>query len=493
MAEELNTAMLASDPDAVIPRLKLTENGVTGLITSNGKVIEEANRAFMFPQFIKIVEEMKNDPTVASCLLGYRTLIGRVDWTVEAPVGATPEQLERAKFIQTCMDDMEHSWSSFITEVLTYLEYGFSVHEKVFKRRLRRNGSKYDDGLIGWKKLAPRSQATIYKWTFSDDGRDLIGLEQDVSRVEGWQKYKLTDSNGKISIPREKFLLFSCDSTRDNPEGRSILKGAYTSYKRLDLIQNQQMIGVARDLGGVPVFKIPPKYMSPDASTEDKAVYDMFIKIGNQLTTGAQSSVVIPQMFDPDAKLPVFDFSLLESKGGKAYDIAAIIRQLQDDILAAMSCSVMKLQGNSGDSFSILEGGTHLMSLHLAYRCKEIAEVLNNDLIPATFALNGWTDTELPKFKFSDFDNISLEELSKYFQRIKAVGLIETDREVLNLVRTTVGLPAKPEDAPVDWQAIGGNSSKAGQGYATATGGLNGTGNSPPSQDNSANNMDNAA
>ena len=90
MSEDSN---LKPDSDAVIPRIKLSEYGTTGLRVSNKQIYEEANRLFQYPQFIKVVNEMKkNDATVASCLLAGKTLIGRVDWSVQPPVGATDVQ-----------------------------------------------------------------------------------------------------------------------------------------------------------------------------------------------------------------------------------------------------------------------------------------------------------------------------------------------------------------------------------------------------------------
>lgn len=247
-------AALQPDSDAIVPRLKLAETGITGLRHSNKQILEEANRAFQYPQFIKIVNEMKTDATIAANLLAYRTLIGRVEWSVEPPIGATDVQKSRAEFIETCMEDMEHSWSSFITEITSYLEYGFSIQEKVFRRRLKANGSRFNDGLVGWKKLAPRSQGTISAWNFSEDGRDLLSVDQDLSGITNSSRFLIANNgNSKITIPRNKFMLFTCDSTRENPEGRSLLKGAFVAYKKLNLLQDQMMIGIARDLGGLPV------------------------------------------------------------------------------------------------------------------------------------------------------------------------------------------------------------------------------------------------
>lgn len=51
------------------------------------------------------------------------------------------------------MKDMEQLWSEFIRDVLSSNIFGFSVHEKVYRKRYKSNGSLYDDGLVGWKNF----------------------------------------------------------------------------------------------------------------------------------------------------------------------------------------------------------------------------------------------------------------------------------------------------------------------------------------------------
>ena len=76
----------------------------------------------------------------------------------------------------------------------------------------------------------------------------MLSVEQSVANLSSSVKLALSKGIGStVEIPKSKFLLFTCDSTNENPEGRSILKGAYTSYKKLQLLQDQMMIGVARD------------------------------------------------------------------------------------------------------------------------------------------------------------------------------------------------------------------------------------------------------
>jgi hypothetical protein len=227
-SNELDPTLLTSSSDAIIPRIKLGATGFSGLRTTNGYVIEEPSRAFRFPAMLKVVDEMRNNPTVATALSAYRLLMKRASWDVEAPIGASAEQIEHAKFIKTCLYDMDDSWANTVSNWFDYLEYGSHVSEKVFRRRLRKNGSKFDDGLVGLKCLSPRSRSSIQRWDFSDDGRELLGVEQTLRYMDKAYLYSdQLNGRGYIYIPRDKFLLFTADGTLGNPEGNSILKATY--------------------------------------------------------------------------------------------------------------------------------------------------------------------------------------------------------------------------------------------------------------------------
>jgi hypothetical protein len=93
-----------------------------------------------------------------------------------------------------------------------------------------------------------------------------------------------------------------------------------------------------------------------------------------------------------------------------------------------------------------------------------------------------------------DFDNLqpeSLDELGKFFQRVASTSLIEVDREVLNAVRSAVGVDPMPDDLPPQEDLLPGYASRAGDGMSKGSG--NGTSDSVASTDTSSLNVDNAA
>ena len=107
------------------------------------------------------------------------------------------------------------------------------------------------------------------------------------------------------------------------------------------------------------------------------------------------------------------------------------------------------------------------------------------------FAMNGWTDTELPKIKFSDFDEQNIDDFGKFLQRASSVGLVERTRPVLNIVNKRMGIPLRPLDEPFDETIMTGYKSNSGEGFKSATGGLNGTSNKVADEDTSVSNLEN--
>ena len=492
-----STAGLQPDPGLPIPRMSMGEQGILGLRTASKQIAEETQAAFRYPQFTCTVRDMRNNPTVGAAMNVYRMMMSRVDWCVEPPEDADEIDKARAEAIESMMSDMDVSWSTFIESVIPYLEYGFAINEIVLRRRLRRNGSKYNDGLVGLKKLAPRSQETISGWVFSEDGADLIAVEQSTANLDNPYRYQVKKGlNGVITIDREKFLLFNASATKGNPEGNSIYKNIYLAFKQLSLLQDQELLGIAKDVQGILKITIPPRYLDQNASTDDKAVVTAFQRIIDNYNAGQQRGLLVPGLPDPETKLPLFTYELMESKGLAKYDTEAVIKRLQGDILSALSVDILKLGADGTGSFSLADSKSSVLALAIDYRMREIAEVLNNHLMRTLYEMNGWDTGKMAKFCYSDIEEVSLEEFSKAIQRIFSTSAIEMDRGVMNRIREVMKFPLRPEDEELDEDhlpaTITGNASAAGKGMGIGTSG-DGTAKSATGQDRSSSNSDNSA
>ena len=94
----------------------------------------------------------ENDDVVGAILFAIEMLVRQCNWNVE-PGGDTAKDKEAAEFVESCMEDMQDTWIDTISEILSFLTYGWSFHEIVYKRRMGhtkdpRTRSKFNDGLF---------------------------------------------------------------------------------------------------------------------------------------------------------------------------------------------------------------------------------------------------------------------------------------------------------------------------------------------------------
>lgn len=489
------TKALQPDPDTSIPRMSLKETGFAALRTTmQGRILQQANMQFRYPQLIRVVEEMQYNPAVATALSTLNTLMCRAKIRIKPLIDETPVDQARREFLESVFHDMDDSWMSTMQTIATCLPYGYQVSEMVFRRRLGKNGSKFNDGLVGLAGLKHRPQNSISRWNFSEDGRDLVSISQSLHNMpNGFLFQSQMDEDGYIDIPREKFVLFRCDPKDSSPEGTSILIPAYLPYKEVTLLTEHLMRGISKDLGGIPYAQLPPRYMNPDATPEDAAVYTAVQTIITNLHQGQSSGIIFPKMLDETGN-ELFNFSILEQKTGNAYNINAVIDMLQQNILYVLGCGSISMGAVAGGSFSLQDSTTNLTALAVDFRLAEVANALTKQLIPTLFKLNGWQTDRMPCVEFSDISSVSLDEFSAYFQRIAAVGGIEITRDVLNKIREVGNFEKLPADMPVQIDklstTITGKQSNSAEGMAVGTNGQ-GTAKNPQQQDTSVANKEN--
>lgn len=463
--------------DEVIPRLKLGETGYNALRVAGGQVFEECSWELRWPWAINTFKKMSKDGTIAPALNLVEMMIARVPWTVKTPEGYEDELKEKAIFLKQNMDDMEHSWNSFIKEVVSFNRYGFDIQEKVYRKRLKANGSKYNDGRIGIKKMPQRAQDSVVGWEWDNEGRDLSGVWQEVVKPQGLNQSSyptnLQDSvyGDKVKIPRKKFLLFRNGQSKDDPNGQSPLVGCWESWKYKKAFEESEAIGVSQDMQGFKVLYLPPRYMDPNATEEDKAVFEYYKRMMRNAAVAEQSGFILPNVVDESGN-KFFEFDIVSVTGQKAFDTNAIIARYAQEILTCLFADFLSLGSNGSGSFSLAESKVSVVEMAIESKLIEIRDQLNHDLVPQLFALNGWDTTVTPYFDFGSIAKQDLDVLSKYIQRIASVGLIPQTADTINWIaeqaKMPIPFPDGEDDIEVVREKLTTYTSGAGEGQATA-------------------------
>lgn len=475
-------------------RFKLGESGYLGLNLFDGVSNEELSKELNFPNSVRTYKEMSYHPAINSPLTLYQTLISKVSWRFIPPADATEEEIRQAQIIESMMHDMEGTWREFVSDVMSAQIYGFSIHEKVYRRRTKSNGSRYDDGVIGWKKLPIRSQDTIEKFIFDSTGNEVIGVKQDISRVGSNVGRYTARKDLTVVLPANKYLHFRFGKHRGDPFGKSALRDAYMPWRYLSIIEEIESHGVAKDLSGLPVLMIPPQYLSEDATPSQKAIRAYYEQSMRNLQMNQQSAMILPMAYDPDTRQPLFKLELLSLDGKKAMDTDKIKTYYKNLIFTVLFADVLTMGQTATGSFALGQVKNSLTGSYAESLLQNIVDVLNHDLIKQTYELNGWDTSRMGSFDFEGLESDDLETYSKAAQRLGATGLIPKTLDVINHNLRAMGIDPLPSDTTEEeLQAmLTPQTTRSGDGMAQGM--PSGTGNTDGSSGNASDlNADNNA
>jgi len=419
-------------------KIRYTELGATGLRRAGGFVLEEFLPQLQGIKARQAFREMSdNDPVIGGILLAFNEVIQRLDWHIQQPEEATAEEMAAYEFIESAFHDTEEPWDATLSSILSMLIYGWSVHEIVYKIRGGKSkdpmyNSKFADGKIGWRKFAIRSQDSFFEWNFGKHGEIEGMVQSDIA-------------TGMHYIPANKWLLFRTSEWKNDPEGISMLRKAYTSWYYKKRIQEIEAIGIERDLAGLPVVYAPSEWFAADS---DEATLSSLRAVQNMVTQikrNESEGVVIPYITD-EAGNKVLTLELLSSGGSRSFDTGAIIDRYNKMIATSMLADFVLLGQGSVGSFAL--GAQKLESWQMIVEsiAKSISEVFNKYAIDKLLDLNGMTCQYPPRLVFGNVANADLSVLAPYIRTLADSGILTMDDSDLEQwAREQADMPPIPE------------------------------------------------
>ena len=405
----------------------------------NGIMYEEFLPELRGIRGVEVYKEMAdNDSTIGGILFAVENLMRQCEFTID-PAGNSAKDKEAAEFVEQCMYDMTSTWTDTLSEILSFITYGWSYHEIVYKRRMGKTkdedlSSKYDDGLIGWKRLPIRSQETLYEWRYKEGTDDLEGMVQ-----------MPPPDYGMLFIPKDKALHFVTRSRKNNPEGRSILRTAYKDWYFKKRIQEIEGIGIERDLAGFPVLKAPEGMDIWDKDDDDmKQALANAEAIITGVRRDSREGLVLPDGWE---------LQLLSSGSRRQFDTNAIINRYDTKIAMSVLADFLQIGHENVGSFALVDNKTKMFALAVGTYLDVICEVFNNQAIPRLIDINGdhfKGITDYPEMRHGDIEDANLEKIGAFLQQMAGSGLLTPDDEMEDYVRQIGNLPERKTSVPTE-------------------------------------------
>lgn len=498
-----NRVVKATSEQINTSRLRMREMGTLAFSKVQVDAERMKEQEIRWPSLICTVESMKQDATVATGLDMLYTFVEKAFKDFKVIAGESSQSKDAAKFIDYCLRNMEgQTLRQFARDAATFNEYGLSVVEKVYTQV---KTGEYA-GRFKIKKLAFRPQASLSRLNpiiYSQDGSEIIGVKQSLSAFENYTNMEggyvggVSMQMGDVIIPVNRLMLMNTGGSSAEALGVSPLVGCYRAWREKILIENLEVVGATKDMGGVIELKIPSQILNKaaiDPNSHEAEMVKGLMEDAANAHSGEQSFFMLPSdMKDNSAQ---YTMTLKGIDGmGKQYSTRDLISDRKKSILDRLGAGFINVGNDKAGSYNLSESKQTIHTQFVQRVNEIIMEALNENLVPQVLALNGirLSEEDMPTVKTGLIVDVDMEEFSKAVQRIGAVGYLPKTPEVVNKILAVMGIDMKIEDTISHedlMKMLGQDTSRAGDGM---TAGSTGTGTSKISsqRDNSSANLDN--
>jgi hypothetical protein len=403
--------------------------GWSGLRFMSGQVMEDPDIELRGKQGAEKYHEMRySDATVSAVLMALSLPIREAKWRVN-PASDAPADVQAAEFVESCLYDMSTSFDTLLTEACSMFAFGWAYLEWTLKRRLGRRpsgkaaSSAYQDGLIGFRKIALRAQTSLWEWEIDDSGG-----------IQGMWQERL--AKAPVFIPIDKALLFRTSVEGNNPEGIAVIRPAWRDYVYKREIERIEAIGLQRAMMGVPVVTLGQGASSRESSGENshEAQAETIISgmYGNKMLGVIEESEMLTFRFEsPDMTGITGDSTRVIQRKDEAIARSALASWL---LLGTRERGSYALARELGDMFFISVEGFLAM----------IAQTLSRWAVPVLFDYNVMPDvTDYPEITTSINRRVDLEAISNVINTLVGATIITPDPALEQHVRELAGLPRR--------------------------------------------------
>jgi len=402
-------------------------------------------------QRLRTYQLMLQDDSVATCFNARTMAVAKAQKRGEFKYNTNSEEsLEAKRFLEYNLNNLRGQSPLSVGLMASHMiRDGWSPFETVFEA-----GTGEWEGKWKLKKLAyihPMSLDKIKPFVVKAGGNDISHLRQLPDAFIG------NDGNGAAAfkgtvggvkeIPFNWTVYTSYSATDSQPVGSSLFDAAYIPWKEKQLLQDLTLVGVQKDMAGMPVLGAPSSLLAAAAENPEGAEAQMVEQLKANLANlhaGDQAYSMIPTDTHSESGngQRQFELKFLGIEGsGKQFDIVELVEQRKRAIYNCFSCQNMISGENGGGSYNLLEGQTSLQAHAVELDNMVVDEMWNKQIIPKLLLLNGikLKEEDVPVWKSGDVQEVSMDEYGKAVNRM--ARLLPATPAVVNHILDKLDIP----------------------------------------------------
>lgn len=359
---------------------------------------------------LETYRKMRKDPQVKACLLVLKLPLLQVDWTIQAD---SDEGKKLAAWIESRFYDMDDSIQYYLREMLTALDFGFSVSEKVWQLKTVPVDPEADSTRTE-QMIVPLKLKTY-------DPRSLtFVLDPTSGKLTGViQKQK---GGKEVTLPAQKLLIYSHEKEFGDYNGEAALRAAYKPWIIKEFLQRFWNIALER-------YGTPFMSMTMDQGGSLKKALSLMDMIKGKV------GVPLPKGYELEVH------SLANT--GISFEQAI---KYQDTQIARSMLIPDLVFGNNGDSGAYALSKTHaaFFLLRLNGISQEIGDIITKYMITDVIRYNFGEVKEFPIFKFSD---VAEDDLTAFMAIVTQLITGKVIAPTESWIRERMGIPQPDDEA----------------------------------------------
>ncbi len=422
-----NVIIVSEHPRTLLAEPDLREIGGSATSRWGSLGREEYNPALRGELGLRKMDEMRrSDATARMSLRLVKTPVLAGRWYME-PASGSKMDVEIAEYIWNNLQQMTVSFPQWLTEALSFLDFGVYAFEKVFE---------IVDGKARWRKFSPIHPLQVQEWLYDPKGGP-----------KGIKLYSDTGEQEPV-VPIRKLMVFTFDKEAGNMQGIPVLRSAYKHWYIKDTLYKIDAIQKERHGVGIPVIKLPPGFNTQDAALADEW--------GRNLRSNERAHLTLP---------PMWEVMMLKLEG-QPVNIMDSIEHHDRMILHNILANFMFDDGSGTDAKQeiFLKGTRFIADI--------VRDVVNKWAIPELVRYN-WgvaAAQSPPELRVRRIgESVDWRTISFALRNLVGAGLLVPDEPLMDWIRNELDLPrqdpktAVPQLTPqVPGSAVPSRQSTAG-------------------------------
>ncbi len=361
-------------------------------------------------QGLKVFDLMMMEDQIKAALNFKRDALLASGWEVVSPEGKE-EDWEVTQFVHRRLTAMKPSLEESLRRVLSAMQYGYSITEKMFE--VIETGE--DAGYVTITEL--KTKSPHYLRFKLDEFANILAI--------------VNDHDGKEYPPNAKFILFAYGDQLNNPYGESDLEAAYRPW--ILASNTYKWMGQYLERLGVPPWFALYNPQGLNAAQQNEL---------KRILTNAQNATAaaIPRTGKDDLEI----WTPPNTGNVQVVFVPAIEMLKKDMARALLMPGFLGITPDNLGSYARARVTFDVFMLHLAYvQAKVAGTVVRDQIVKPLVDINFATGGVYPEFRFMPLTQENTDQIAKTWGELVDRDIVGTEVDDEDYLRSLMGFPRR--------------------------------------------------